>query len=261
VPVRFRLTSLARQGVAGRGRAGRGRAGRGKAWATTHKGDEMKTYAVTIRGLSDMLHHQDNIEWSGQMQHWREDPKNKAKSVRGDDRSPACTWIGGLYHDGKHVAIPADNLMRCLMVGGAQVMVPGGKNGKTFKAQTQSGMLVVEEFWPLFVSEKPIPVERILALVNEEDFAVHVETVKKAGFMLHVKRAKIGASKHVRVRPRFSSWSARGTLQVWDDQLKLPALVDILRMAGSNKGLGDWRPSSRTPGPFGRFESEIVEIK
>lgn len=221
----------------------------------------MKTFKITITGLSDLLFHADNIEWAEQMKRWRETPENKAKSVAGDDRSPACTWLGSLYHDGERVAIPSDNLMRCLMEGGAQVPVPGGKNGKTFKAQTQSGMLVVEEYWPLLVRGTPIGVEKILALRNEPDFQAHFEAAQKAGFTLLVKRAKIGSSKHVRVRPRFTSWSATGTLQVWDDQLNRAALVDILRLAGANKGLGDWRPSSRTPGPFGRFEATIQEVK
>lgn len=221
----------------------------------------MKTYTITITGLSDLLFHADNIGWSEQMKRWRETPANKAKSVAGDDRSPACTWIGSLYHDGTHVAIPSDNLMRCLMEGGAQVPVPGAKHGKTFKAQTQSGMLVVEEYWPLLVRGKLVAVDRILELTNEPDFSVHYETAAKAGFSLLVKRAKIGSSKHVRVRPRFTAWSATGTLQVWDDQLNRASLVDILRLAGQNKGLGDWRPSSRTPGPFGRFEAKLTEVK
>lgn len=221
----------------------------------------MKTYRITITGLSDLLFHADNIEWSGTMKRWREDPANKAKSVAGDDRSPACTWLGSLYHDGKHIAIPSDNLMRCLMEGGAQVPVPGGKNGKTFKSQTQSGMLVVEEYWPLLIRGKPVPVADLLALTKEEDFDVHFEAARAAGFTLLVKRAKIGSSKHVRVRPRFTAWSATGLLQVWDEQLKLGPLTDILKIAGAMKGLGDWRPSSRTPGPFGRFEAKIAEVK
>jgi hypothetical protein len=220
----------------------------------------LRTYEVTITGLSDLLHHYDNVAWSDQMRRWREDPANKSKSVSGDDRSPACTWLGNLYHDGTHITIPSDNLMRCLLEGGAQVPVPGGKNGKTFKSQTQSGMLVVEEHWPLLIDGKPIAVKPLLDLAREDDFDAHFEACRAAGFALHVKRAKIGAAKHVRVRPRFSRWSARGTLQVWDQQLKLSALVDILRLAGTNKGIGDWRPSSpRAPGPFGRFEAEIRE--
>jgi hypothetical protein len=221
----------------------------------------MKTYRVEIKGLSPLLMHQDNIDWGDQLRKWRENPDNKKNSVAGDDRSPAFTWLGSLYHcDGK-VAIPGDNLMRCLMEGGTQVLVPGGKSGKTFKAQTQSGMLITEEAWPLLVGEKQIPSGPLFNLKSETDFEVHQSTAIDAGFVLFVKRAKIGQSKHVRVRPRFDRWSATGTLQVWDDQITLPVLKDILRMSGAYKGLGDWRPSGRTPGPFGRFSGEIFEVK
>lgn len=219
----------------------------------------MRTYKITITGLSDIIMHCDNIEWSEKMRKWREDPNNKKLSVAGDDRSPAHTWLGGLYHDNVNITIPSDNLMRCFMEGGTQVLVPGGKSGKTFKAQTQSGMLVVEEHWPLLVNGKSINVKPILELEKVKDFDAHVSTVQDAGFALFIKRAKIGQSKHVRVRPRFERWSAIGTLQVWDDQLTLPALRDITKMSGAYKGLGDWRPSGRTPGPFGRFKAEIEE--
>jgi len=220
----------------------------------------MKTYQIELKGLSDMIQHRDNIDWAGEMKRWREDPKNKNVSVAGDDRSPAFTWIGSLYHDEENVVVPSDNLMRCLMEGGAMVVVPGGKNGKTFKSQTQSGMVVIEESWPLLVNDKPIPVKPLLALSKEKDFDVHCETARTAGFMLYVKRSKIGASKHIRVRPRFSNWAVSGTLQVWDEQLTLNALRAIVTSAGAYKGLCDWRPGSKTPGPFGRFSVEIKEV-
>ena len=98
----------------------------------------MKRYEITLTGLSPLLMHWDNIDLAGQMKKWREDPENFKLSVAGDDRSPAFTWLGSMYHDGKYIAMPSDNLMRCYMEGGAQVLVPGGKNNKTFKAQTQS---------------------------------------------------------------------------------------------------------------------------
>lgn len=220
----------------------------------------MRTYKITITGLYPLIMHCDNIEWSERMKKWREDPRNKNVSVAGDDRSPAFTWLGSMYHDGEHIAIPSDNLMRCFMEGGAQVPVPGSKNGKTFKAQTQSGMLVTEEFWPLLIDEKPIPVKVLFALEKEKDFDKHIEAAQKAGFLLFVKRAKIGKSKHVRVRPRFERWSASGTIQTWDDQITLSILRDIVAIAGKNKGIGDWRPSARTPGPFGRFRAEVDEL-
>ncbi len=220
----------------------------------------MRTYEVTITGKSPLLMHWDNLDWTAPKK-WREEPENKSKSVPGDDRSPAFTWIGGLYHDGKIVSIPTDNIMRCAMEGGAQVPVPGGKRGKTYKTQTQSGMVTVEAFWPLLVDGKPIAVEPILKLTNESDFEKHQAFILSLGFELYVKRARIGASKHVRVRPRFNRWATRGLINVWDEEITLAALSNIMRIAGAYKGLGDWRPSSRTPGPFGRFDAEVKEVE
>ncbi len=220
----------------------------------------MRTYRVTITGKTPLLMHSDNIEWSDKMEDWKSDPANKKGSKAGDDRSPAFRWLGSLYHDGFTISIPGDNLMRCLMEGGAMVPVPGGKSGKTFKSQTQSGCVVGEPFWPLIVRGSTIPVDSILALASERDFDKHQDAASAAGFMLYVKRAKIGQSKHIRVRPRFDQWSAIGTLNVWDEQLTQDALARILEYAGEYKGLGDWRPGGKTPGPHGRFEATIKAI-
>lgn len=220
----------------------------------------MRQYEVTITGKSPLLMHWDNIAWAEMLKRWREIPENKKLNVAGDDRSPAFGWIGSLYHDGANVAIPSDNLMRCLMEGGASVLVPGGKSGKTFKAQTQSGMLVHEEFWPLLINEAAIPVGPFEALKTELAFEKHEKLAVDNGFTLYTKRAKIGMSKHVRVRPRFDRWALRGTVDVWDDQITTTVLTNVLKVAGENKGLGDWRPSSRTPGPYGRFSATLKEI-
>ena len=217
----------------------------------------MEQFKVKLIGKSPLLMHQDNIAWADELKRWREVPDNKAKSVAGDDRSPAFTWLGSLYHDGQVVAMPSDNVMRCIMEGGAEVPVPGAKRGKTFKKQTQSGMGVSEAFPALLVGGVEVPVAPLLALKSEEDFEKHVEAAVAAGFMLLVKRARIMQSKHIRVRPRFDNWSVEFMLNVWDEQITADALRDILRFAGEYKGLGDWRPSSRTPGPFGRFAAEV----
>lgn len=216
----------------------------------------MRSYTVTVTGTMPLLMHADNIEWADQMESWRANPDNKGHSKAGDDRTPAFRWLGSLYHDGTHVAIPTDNLSRAFMEGGA--MVPtGGKNGKTFKQQTQSGMLVDGTHWPLFVNDKSIPVAPLLALQEERSFAAHVAAAASSGFRLHVKRAKIGTSKHVRVRPLFESWSTTGTVHVWDEQITDDALRRILTQAGRYRGLGDWRPGGKTPGPYGMFSVSI----
>lgn len=224
---------------------------------------DIRTYEVTLTGKSPLLMHWDNIEWSGALKKWREDPDNKSKSVAGDDRSPAFTWIGSVYRSTNEgpIAMLSDNLQRCMMEGGAQVQLPGGRKGKTFKQQSQSGMMPGEESWPLIVNGKTIQFSKIWALRKEDDFEKHQEMAIDLGFQLYVKRARIGASKHVRVRPRFDQWSCAGTIQVWDEKITERALKDILRLAGDHKGLGDWRPSSpRSPGPFGRFAAEVKSI-
>lgn len=222
----------------------------------------MITYNVTLTGKTAMIHHYDNIEWSDEMEAWIADPANRKGSKKGDDRSPAHRWLGSLYHDGTVVAVPQDNIMRCLMEGGAMVPVPGGRSGKTFKSQTQSGMLVGEPYWPMSVpgpsAPRHIPVAPILSLEKEGDFSVHKEAANKLGFELFVKRAKIGQGKHVRVRPLFSQWSVSGTIVVWDDQITKSVLADIVKYAGLYKGLGDWRPGGKTPGPYGTFTATIA---
>lgn len=219
----------------------------------------MRTYTVSITGSSPLLMHWDNIAWADELTRWREDPQNKKTSKAGDDRSPAWSWLGSLYNDGANVALPSDNLMRALMESGASVPVPGGKNGKTFKAQSQSGMLVREEFWPVLVDGEPIPFAPLRELRAEHDFERHGAAAVEQRFSLFVKRARVGMTKHIRVRPRFDRWGLRGTIDVWDEQITGQVLVNLFAVAGAYKGLGDWRPSGRTPGPFGRFSAAVNE--
>jgi len=222
---------------------------------------DLRTYAVTLMSETDLLMHWDNIEWADAMDLWKNDPKNKKFSKAGDDRTPAWRWIGAMYHDGEAVTIPQDNLMRCVMEGGALVLVPGGRSGKTFKAQTQSGMMVAEPHWRVRVNGKEIPFAPFRALVEREtNFAAHQTLAKRHGFELFVKRAKIGASKHVRVRPMFRDWSVSGHIQVLDAQITTDVLQDVLTMAGIYKGLGEWRPGSKTPGPWGRFKATVQQV-
>lgn len=220
----------------------------------------MQTYQVTITGTQPLLMHADDIEWADEMERWKLDKDNKKNSKPGDDRTPAHRWIGSLYrNEAGEVILPTENLMRCMMEGGAMVLVPGGRSGKSFKAQSQSGIMPRSLGWPLLVNGRPIDGKPIAALLREKDFAVHKAAVEALGFSLFVKRARIGQSKHVRVRPRFDTWSATGELSVSDDQITEDVLRDILEMAGSYKGLGDWRPSSKTPGTFGMFTAEIAK--
>jgi hypothetical protein len=223
--------------------------------------EEQRKYAVTLTG-GPLLMHWDNLFEASNLDKWRKAPENQKHKAAGDDRVPAWTWISYTYNDGKHVGIPYDNLMRCLMEAGALVPVPGGRNGKTFKAQTQSGMMIVEELWPLEIDGKAVPFEPIRALAKEMDFEKHQEATQRLGFSLFLKRARVGAAKHVRVRPRFDRWTASGTVIVTDEKITDDVIASFFSLGGAMKGLGDWRPSSpKSPGPFGRFSAVVKRIK
>jgi hypothetical protein len=252
-------------GLAGRGMARPGKARR--VWArrgeargrrTTHKEALLRSYDVTLTGKMPLLMHADNIDWADQMGIWKDDPRNKKTSKAGDDRTPAFRWLGSLYHDGAVVAIPNDNLMRAFMEGGAMVPVPGARNQKTFKSQSQSGMLVDGSHWPLTINGTTIPVAPILDLKDEPNFQAHRKAVAAMGFELFLKRAKIGQSKHIRVRPMFEKWAVSGVVHVWDEQITADALTQIVTFAGLYRGLGDWRPGGKTPGPFGMFAAKVT---
>ena len=221
----------------------------------------MRIYLITITGTQPLLMHHDDIDWADKMERWKLDKDNKKNSKAGDDRTPAFRWMGNLYRDENGaIILPTDNIMRCIMEGAAMVLVPGGKSGKTFKAQSQSGIMPRATGWDLMIGGKRIDTAPLSNLMSENDFAKHEEAARATGFTLFKKRAKIGQSKHVRVRPRFDQWSAGGELVVVDEQITDSVLSDILEMAGKYKGLGDWRPSSKTPGTFGMFTATVKRM-
>ena len=90
----------------------------------------MKQYKVTLNGLTPLLMHNDNLSFSEKLTQWRKAPENKELSRVADDRSPAWTWIGYLYHDGKNIGINSDNIMTMLREGGSKVINRGKETYK-----------------------------------------------------------------------------------------------------------------------------------
>lgn len=222
----------------------------------------MNQYEITLEGLSPLLMHKDNISFSEKVRAWCNEPENKIHTVFGDDRTPPWTWIGYLYHDGHQVGIDADNIMTMLREGGAKVLVGRGK--ETYKKQTQSGLMLDQQQFDLFVEGgAQVQMDDIRPLIGNMDFKEHLDTAEMLGFELLVKRAKIGRAKHVRVRPMFRKWVARGTLTVLDEELTgltKDVLQKILNQAGALCGLCDWRPSSGSSGTFGRFAPTVKAL-
>lgn len=218
-----------------------------------------RQYKITLTGNRDLLLHHDNLAFEPLKKQWQTDSANREKSVAGDDRTPAWTWIGYIYHDADKLVINHENLMTTIREGAKRVST--GKRGATFKAQSQSGIHIPDASWPLLVEGVPIPWAEIQKIEKESDFSVHEKTAEKLGFELFVKRARVGTAKHVRVRPRFTNWSCAGIAMVLDDTIKQETLSEILANAGRFAGLGDWRPSSpKSPGPFGTFTATVEAV-
>ena len=227
----------------------------------------MKEYRVTLTGLTPLLLHNDNLAFAEKVNAWRRDPGNKEMSRPGDDRSPGWSWLGYTYHDGRYIGVSADNLMTMLRDGGAKVKT--GKGPETYKKQTQAGINIHDQQWPILMSGRPIEIKPIwdalMGVSDPERFFEHLDTVEKAGFELSVRRAKVGRNKHVRVRPMFTAgWQLIGNLMIADEEtsgLSTDILSRILNQAGSLIGLGDWRPlSPQASGSYGRFEAAIDVI-
>lgn len=212
----------------------------------------MITVKFELTGLMPLIMHQDDVEASDMMMAWRKDPNNKNQSVAGDDRSPPWTWQTYLYSDGENVVLPAANLMVCIRQAGAQLIL---KKQKTYKEISQSGLLIPTEYIDFFCAGKTISMDDIEAMLDDA-FAVQADKAKNMGFRLFVKRARVGTSKHVRVRPRFDSWSASGTIQILSPDISFEVLEKLFDLAG-RVGLCDWRPGCKTPGPYGMFEAKL----
>jgi len=218
----------------------------------------MRTKKVVFTGVTPLIMHRGNITFQDLLKSWQKNPVNKNESVKGDDRTPAWAWIGSCYHDGQVLGIPSDNLMAVLRGGGT--LVSTGKGSKSYKKQSQSGLIVMEPFWPLTTAEgKKVPWAAIEALKQEKDFEKHCIEAKKLGAELFVKRVSLNTSKPIRVRPLFEAgWKIEGTISITDDSITDAAFSDILLMAGNLCGLGDWRPGApKSPGPYGRFDVQI----
>jgi hypothetical protein len=199
--------------------------------------------------------HADDVEAATLLDEWRKDPANKNFSVKGDDRSPGWTWQTYLYRneDGK-VAMPADNVMVALRQAGAKMIL---QRQTTFKAITQSGLLMTEETLEFTNGGREISIASFVEN-RDEKFADQKKRAEKAGFELFVKRAPIGTAKHVRVRPMFRSWVVNGTVQIMAPEITFDKLQTLFEMAG-NVGLCDWRPGCKTPGRHGMFEATVTK--
>ena len=163
----------------------------GKPTVLNFKGLLNMIYKIVATGKTSLIMHNNDVEWADLVKEWQLAPENAKKKGEnsGDDRRPAFTWIGYLYHNKINIVMPFSNLTSCLIKAGARV--PYGRN-KTFKELAASAITPLAESFVLLNNKKPIPHPPIWSLIDTREFRIHAETATKLGFSLFVKRRFCG---------------------------------------------------------------------
>jgi hypothetical protein len=192
---------------------------------------EFQTLEVEIIGLNSILQH--NIQLA--------DPTNefarKMKAISGKRTKTDADLLalreleiaGGVYwSDSTGVYIPCDWLETCIIDAARKRRL--GKD-------VQAGVQVVEDR---------------LALVYEGMDKVETFRDIVSNASLHfVRGVRVGKARVMRARPIFRGWSTKATIAFDPEAINRQTLIELLDVAGSRIGMGDWRPK------FGRFNVEV----
>jgi len=216
----------------------------------------MQSINFSLTGITSLFMHADDVRAADMLDKARKTPGKRGKA--GDDRSPPWSWKTYLYRDEENICWPSQALMAMLRKGGASFKTEGKK---TLKGESQASIVFLRENLALYTSQgKQVAIAAIDAIDNDAIFEEHEATVEKLGFVLDVRRASIGTSKNVRVRPKFlPGWRIAANAMVDTDRIPEDRFRELLIFCGSYVGLGDWRPSSpKSPGPHGRFDVKFA---
>jgi hypothetical protein len=145
-------------------------------------------------------------------------------------------WEAGLYlHDGI-VALPAENLDRCLWDASKKT-----KSGKLYK----SGALISEDWIPMDYRGPKIKIKQNgkIPLSELDGFYNHFS---------HRQMVKVSGQQVLRTRPIFHDWSFTFNIMIDEQVLDERTMERIAETAGRYIGLGEKRPR------LGRFEVELI---
>jgi hypothetical protein len=146
----------------------------------------------------------------------------KRKKVDADfEQMAKIEFLGSLYTKGKDLVLPADMLNACL-INSAKVE----KMGKAAKA----GVIVRSDMVFDYGENKPFE-----ELFEDENYKF-------------VKAVRVQQNKVMRTRPKFDSWTGKVEVQYEDSLVNEASLDRWFVIAGTQIGLGDWRPV------YGRFK-------
>jgi len=159
--------------------------------------------------------------------------KKTGSAVMGDPDE----WKVKTYTDAEgFVVVPFANLARCLSSAGAKVKASGRE---TYKTLIPACTYILPEMPRFLWDGKPFK----------------LEDVEKRGWIdqRHVKLK--GGGHQYRYRTKMpAGWRLAFQLMMTGEEVTVEGLINCMEVAGRRKGIGDYRPSSPSPGPYGTFK-------
>lgn len=200
----------------------------------------MQTASYTITGISPLLLH--NGQAIDPLNHYAKEMRRCSKKRNKTDEDQALIsrveWFMSIYHNGspdqiKDGEITVDPKARIVLPAtGIEAMLLGGAKKLKQGNAAKSGLIVEDD-----------------ALLDY-DGPKNINELHAAGKHLHRVAVRVGTARVMRTRPIFRSWSACITISYDSSVVDEPEILGMLRAAGQQVGIGDWRPR------FGRFEVE-----
>lgn len=154
----------------------------------------------------------------------------KMRKTEDDYREMAeIEFLGGIYHDQDlGPFLPGQNFERCIVDAGKKL-----KLGSKLKSA-----LIIETNINVLGYAGP---RDLKGLLDDDNFR-------------HRASAKVGMQRIMRCRPQFREWAVYADGDLDDTQMDFDQLTQVMSIAGTVIGMGDWRPR------FGRFEAAVEKL-
>lgn len=178
------------------------------------------------------------------------DSKRGKKTEADHVRLAELEFTGGLWLDTQYggkkgePVVPADAIEAMLQRAGSVVKQRGGKR------DFATGVRVIADYFPLLY-KGPRTAEGLWGDGFRGD--------KPSPFIFR-KSVTNQNARIIRTRPRFDAWKLELEFEFDDHTVQANVVKEALERAGDVVGIGDWRPSSKTPGKYGRFTVEEFKV-
>jgi hypothetical protein len=173
----------------------------------------------------------------------------RSKSIEDYEEMAHMEFLGSLYHHpDAGVYLPGDNVARCLLDAARK---------RKLGTKVASGVIVTSSFNELEYSKPTKPKD--IKKADWDALPLPEQLWASGAEYRHKASVKVQTSRVMRTRPMFQTrkedtWSTTVDIDLDTEILDVDDFVQIADIAGSQIGLGDWRPR------YGRFQSLVTVL-